>query len=314
MTRSISNSPPETHVAVFGLLAERHHLLVGNAERWTPASTPTCSYTVLSFVLVGDPMNPNGGLCARFARSEPSESGSDVLRRDPDNPSRPRSTRSNTTASPTSRSTRSICCPTSTPLRASYYVHPLSRSHARDRLVRLSRLPTPGPTQTTYYMIPTQNLPLLEPLRAIPVVGNPLADLLQPDLRYLVNWGYGNPAYGYSTGPANVPTPFGLFPPLSATTVLPGDLAIGTQQGIGAFASDLRAGGFAPLSGLSLSSLAQTPTTMPSATPQPSAARGRPRSTALITALRGANTNITNAVHQCGRDGLRDCCFRRQIS
>ena len=43
---------------------------------------------------------------------------------------------------------------------------------------------------THYYMIPDQNLPLLEPIRAIPVVGTPLADLLQPDLRVLVNLGY----------------------------------------------------------------------------------------------------------------------------
>ena len=68
---------------------------------------------------------------------------------------------------------------------------------------------------TTYYMIPTETLPLLEPLRAIPYIGNPLADLLQPDLTYLVNWGYGDPACGYSTGPANVVTPFGFLPPHS---------------------------------------------------------------------------------------------------
>lgn len=31
---------------------------------------------------------------------------------------------------------------------------------------------------TNYYMITTPNLPLLDPLRAIPVIGNPVADLL----------------------------------------------------------------------------------------------------------------------------------------
>ncbi len=96
-------------------------------------------------------------------------------------------------------------------------------------------------TATTYSMIPTNNLPLLEPVRAIPVIGNPLADLVQPDLTYLVNWGYGTAAYGYSNGPANVPTPFGLFPPLSDTTALGGDLVIGTQQGIAAFVRDIDA-------------------------------------------------------------------------
>lgn len=66
---------------------------------------------------------------------------------------------------------------------------------------------------TNYYMITTPNgLPLLEPLRLIPGIGNPLADLLQPDLTMLVNLGYGDPHYGYSTAPADVQTYFGLFP------------------------------------------------------------------------------------------------------
>jgi hypothetical protein len=67
-------------------------------------------------------------------------------------------------------------------------------------------LPTQGPTTTTYYMIPTQNLPLLDPVRFIPYIGNPIADLVQPLLTPLVNWGYGNPDFGWSTGPANVTT------------------------------------------------------------------------------------------------------------
>ena len=96
-------------------------------------------------------------------------------------------------------------------------------------------------SMTNYYMIPTANLPLLDPIRAIPVIGNPIADLLQPDLTYLVNWGYGNPAFGYSTGPANVITPFGFLPPLSATTALGPDLISGTQAGVSAFASDISA-------------------------------------------------------------------------
>jgi len=30
-----------------------------------------------------------------------------------------------------------------------------------------------------------------------------------------VNWGYGDPNFGWSTGPADVPTPFGFLPPLA---------------------------------------------------------------------------------------------------
>jgi len=62
---------------------------------------------------------------------------------------------------------------------------------------------------THYFMIPTENLPLLEPLRDIPLVGTPLADLLQPDLTVLVNLGY-NP-----NGYADIPTPAQLFPGFS---------------------------------------------------------------------------------------------------
>ncbi|MFY2861827.1 PE-PPE domain-containing protein, partial [Mycobacterium sp. THU-M104] len=98
-----------------------------------------------------------------------------------------------------------------------------------------------GSLDTNYVMIPTHNLPLLDPLRAIPVIGNPLADLVQPDLTYLVNWGYGNPDYGYSTGLANVQTPFGFLPPLSATTALGPLLVSGAQQGMNAFGADISA-------------------------------------------------------------------------
>jgi hypothetical protein len=43
---------------------------------------------------------------------------------------------------------------------------------------------------TSYYLIPTPNLPLLNPLRIIPILGNPLADLLQPFIRPFVDFGY----------------------------------------------------------------------------------------------------------------------------
>jgi len=46
------------------------------------------------------------------------------------------------------------------------------------------RLPTTPGTEDAqeYYFIPTPNLPLLAPLRAIPLIGTPLADLIQPAL------------------------------------------------------------------------------------------------------------------------------------
>jgi hypothetical protein len=100
----------------------------------------------------------------------------------------------------------------------------------------------------------------LDPLHAIPVIGNPLADLLQPDLTYLVNLGYGDPIFGYSTSAANVPTPFGLFPSLSDFEQLPGLLASGTEQGIQNFIGDLTGTGPNPVT-LSLGSLTSLPDT-----------------------------------------------------
>jgi hypothetical protein len=79
---------------------------------------------------------------------------------------------------------------------------------------------SPADTLNTYILIPSQNLPLLDPLRAIPLVGNPLADLIQPDLRVLVELGYDRTAY------QDLPTPFGLFPNID-----PGTLAAELQQG-----------------------------------------------------------------------------------
>lgn len=129
-----------------------------------------------------------------------------------------------------------------------YYVHPtydqvltsqeiLPVSQGGDAI----QLPTVGDTMTTYYMLPTNNLPLLDPLRSIPVVGKPLADLIQPDLTVLVNLGYGDPDYGWSQGPANVPTQFGLFPSTADLEKVPGLLAAGTQEGITNFAHDISA-------------------------------------------------------------------------
>ena len=81
-----------------------------------------------------------------------------------------------------------------------------------DQIQNAVPLDTVGDTLTNYYMIPVDDLPLLDPLRLIPFVGNPLADLLQPDMKVLVDLGYGSITDGWSQGPANVPTPFELFP------------------------------------------------------------------------------------------------------
>jgi hypothetical protein len=91
---------------------------------------------------------------------------------------------------------------------------------------------------TRYFMIPTEDLPLLQPLRGSGF-GNAIADLLQPSLRVLVNLGYGDIEHGWSQGPADVSTPFGVFPDVSLQDVFTA-LVNGAQQGWTDFTEDLQ--------------------------------------------------------------------------
>jgi hypothetical protein len=91
-------------------------------------------------------------------------------------------------------------------------------------------LGTPG-SLTDYYMI-DQTAPL------VALLPKPLQDLLGPALTYLINLGYGDGDFGYSTAPANVATPFGLFPDVDPTTVF-NDLVDRVEQGWQAFQADL---------------------------------------------------------------------------
>ena len=77
-----------------------------------------------------------------------------------------------------------------------------------------------GEGLTDYYMIPNDNLPILEPLLLIPGIGQPLYDLLEPDTQILVNLGYGSITEGWNQGPANVPTTFGLSPDINQTQLV----------------------------------------------------------------------------------------------
>jgi hypothetical protein len=79
---------------------------------------------------------------------------------------------------------------------------------------------------TNYYMI-DDTAPLVS------LLPTQLQELLGPDLTYLINLGYGDGSLGYSVtadSPANVATPFGLFPDVSLSTVL-STLATDTEQG-----------------------------------------------------------------------------------
>ncbi len=127
---------------------------------------------------------------------------------------------------------------------------------------------------TNYYMIDTiDNEPITAPLVSlIDGISKPLGDLLGPDLTTLINLGYNSTGdVGWSAtadSPANVATPFGLFPDMTSAdmTHLATELSNGWNSGLAAFENDLTTG--TPLLASSVSELTQTaaPLTLPSLT------------------------------------------------
>jgi hypothetical protein len=255
-----------------------------------PAGTP--SSLPINFVLLGNSMNPNGGWDARFPGLSLPTLGFSTLGPFPTNdfltkvytleydgwadfPQYPIDVFADLNA-----------------VAGMVTVHGAYENLTSTQINSAVVLPTQGPTTTTFYMIPTQNLPLLDPVRFIPYVGNPIADLVQPVLTPLVNWGYGNPDFGWSTGPANVTTPFGFLPPLSDTAALGPALVSGVHQGIGAAIGDLYAEGPPQLP--SLQDISQSFTSFSSAPGTLALPTGPPTITGILSGLQVANTQIVD--------------------
>ena len=292
ITQQLPNSPVAvlgySQSAIISSLVMRAAL---NGTYVPPTANP------LTFTLLGDPMAPNGGLFERFVGLQLPSVGLDFYGATPSN-----------TPYPTNIYTLQYDGYADFPKYPGNFIADLNafagilEVHGTYPSINPSALPpgdtlvqlptSPGYTGAThYYMITQPNLPLLDPIRAIPGIGNPIADLLQPDLRAIVNYGYGNPYYGYNTGYADLPTPFSVFPPLSDTMLLGPALATGTQQGITAFVNDIThlstpslasmsvgAGGGASLGAFSLPT---TLPTLPTITP-----------TSIIQSIQTANTDI----------------------
>jgi hypothetical protein len=191
-------------------------------EQLDPSGAP--SDLPAAFVLLGDPMNPDGGLFERFP-------GLDIFG----------ATFSG--ATPADDFPTAVYTHEYDPL-SDFCAYPIDglcdlnailgvgdHSYTAADLSTAFELPTTGATETTYYMIPAE-LPLIEAIQDIPVVGTLLADLLGPDLSALVNFGYGDPDFGYSLDPANIPTPAELLPPVSDFQELLPALTTGTEVGI----------------------------------------------------------------------------------
>lgn len=229
-----------------------------NTDNLPPGSTP------LTFLSVGDPSNPNGGILERFNLPE-----------DP-HPTIPSLDLTFSGASPTDTGVPETIYTLEYDGFADFPRYPIDfvadlNAVAGMAIVHgqyVQGLEGPGigltPEQiadaiklttspgydgdTTYYMVPFTNpstgelaqLPLATIIQEI--AGKPIADLLEPDLRVLANLGYGaDPSIGWSTDPANVPTPAGLLPSMDSeqfNTILQA-LSNGTQQGITDFIGDL---------------------------------------------------------------------------
>ena len=185
----------------------------------------------LSFILTGDPNNPDGGIFSRFPGLNIPQIGL-----------------SSSPATPANNPYQTLIFSDQYDGVSNFPAHPLnlisdanavagflfgehSYSYLTpDQVSGAINLGTSG--STTYYLNLTDNLPLLEPLRWYGgTYGNALADLIQPDLRVIVDMGYGNFG-GIDTTPATV---FDI-PNLP---VIGQDLVAGTVQGISAFDVDL---------------------------------------------------------------------------
>ena len=245
--------PSGTPTTVFGY---SQSAIIGSLLQsgYVPPNSPYPDPTIpanlqssINFVFVGNEMNPNGGFLSRFPNLNLPSLGIPFYGATPEN------------LDPTTNYTREYDGFADFPryplnflavLNAGMgivYVHTkyvpadncetfcLTQQEVEDAIA----LPSTSPTQK-YFFMPTENLPLLEPLRMIPLVGNPIADLIQPVLKVIVNLGYGDPAHGFTSATqpdANVLVPFGLFPDVSPIEVL-NQLVSGVQQGVGDFLAD----------------------------------------------------------------------------
>jgi hypothetical protein len=214
LNNAIMNAPAGSHTLVFGW---SQSACIGTLEMnvldaLPPSEAPSPSN--LSFMFIGNGDTPNGGIFSRFSFNIP---GLDISTYGPMPPNTPYPTTIYTSEYDGLANFPQYPLDIVADLNAlagAVYVHPQYAFLTPAQLQSAVPLATsPGYYAdggvTHYYMIPDQNLPLLDPIRAIPVVGTPLADLLQPDLRVLVNLGY-NP-----NGYANIPTGAQLWPGFS---------------------------------------------------------------------------------------------------
>jgi PE-PPE domain len=190
----------------------------------------------LHFVLVGDPSTPDGGIYSEFGLTDIAPGINDLT---PDN------------LYPTDVYTLEYDPVADWPR---YSLDVLSDLNAAEglffeHLAYLGLTPqeisgaipleTAGDSLTSYYMIPSETLPILDPLLLTPIIGQPLYDLLEPDTSILVNLGYGSITDGWNQGPADLVSTVNWGLPDMDWNQVFAALDTGAQQGWDAFTADL---------------------------------------------------------------------------
>ena len=190
----------------------------------------------LHFVLVGDPSIPNGGIYSEFGLTDIAPGINDLtptnlyptdvytLEYDPvaDFPRYPSDLLSDLNA-----------------LDGLLFEHLAYLGLTPQQISDAIPLQTVGESLTSYYMIPSETLPILDPLLLTPVIGQPLYDLLEPDTSILVNLGYGSITEGWNQGPADLVSTVNWGLPDMDWNQVFAALDTGAQQGWDAFTADL---------------------------------------------------------------------------
>lgn len=246
LQQAIAAQPPGTHTVVFGF-SQSATIITNYLNGVANGSIPAPNPADLRFVLAGNPNNPNGGLYERFTGLYIPGFNQTFGGATPN------------LAYPTDIYTIQYdgfahfpryplnLLSVANALAGMYYGHlsptPTYEMLTAGQLASAIIAPvSPGSTgDTTYYMIPSENLPLLAPLN----LPQPLLNVIQPPLRVLVDLGYGDVG-GPHTEYANLPTPASLFPLIDPVTV--GTYLIkGAAQGV---AANLVLAGFLPPSAM----------------------------------------------------------------
>ncbi|MBY0442661.1 MAG: PE-PPE domain-containing protein [Mycobacteriaceae bacterium] len=183
----------------------------------------------LSFILLGNPSRPNGGFLSRLAGTYIERIGFTFYGANPY--SLYPTTDYAIEYDGVSDFPQYLLNPfaTTNAFAGMFFRHPTYSSLTASQIASGIVQPvSPSDTTSTYLLIPSDNLPLLDPIRWIPFVGNPVADLVQPSLKVLVDLGYDRTAY------QDVPTSFslGVAPPDTDWTAVTTALQQGALQGI----------------------------------------------------------------------------------